>query len=419
MCFFVWHLSLGQSLEKNTPPPNPQIPFKASVIPDRIILSFGDQVDSQRNIKWRTSLASDKQALELAVQTGKSDFHRSRLKFSAQTALQVTLQSDSSLVHEVSLIDLEKNKIYSYRVGGGDYWSPWFDFDTQEPEDSFQFIFLGDAQNDLVPLWSRVVAKAFETAPKAKFALHVGDLINHSQNDYEWAEWFHAASPYIQRIPQLIVPGNHEYIKDENEKKIGITPYWDAHFKFPANGPINLKNRSYFYDYGNSRFIMLDSNEKLEEQADWLENILASNTQKWVIVMFHHPVISGATGRVNDGVLKIWKPILDKYKVDLVLQGHDHVYARGNEVISGLDQWNEYSGTVYVVAVAGRKMYPLGDHPWMLQKFEGVQTFQTVTVFSDMLKFETYMSNGELLDAFEIIKEENSKNTINELILGN
>ncbi|MCH7411493.1 metallophosphoesterase family protein [Belliella sp. DSM 111904] len=402
--FMSFNMTFGQSIEKNTPPDNTQIPYKSTMTPDRVVLTFGSDAEKDRTVTWRTQPLSDLQYLELAEQDGSFDFYKDSKRLEASKQLFVSLQQDSSYFHTVKLIALEPGKVYSYRVGGGAYWSPWYDFKIEKPKKSFKFIYLGDAQNDLYTLWSRVVHQAYEKASDAAMILHVGDLINHSQNDYEWAEWFDAASPMIHRIPQVIVPGNHEYIKDENEQKVALTPLWNAHFNFPTNGPKSNPNQAYFLDYDHCRLIMLNSNEAIEEQANWLENILKSNKKKWLIVMFHHPVISGASGRINEGVMKTWKPLLDQYGVDLVLQGHDHVYGRGNQVNSGLNLWDENSGTVYVVSVAGRKMYPLESHPWMDRKAENLQTFQVINVEEDKIYYEAFKTNGELFDAFEISK---------------
>ncbi|MCH7398037.1 metallophosphoesterase family protein [Belliella sp. DSM 107340] len=410
---FFYSLSFSQSLEKNTPTENPQIPFKASAIPDRLIMGFGENPYSERVFTWRTITAEATQELQIAQNDGSVDFYKDPDIFNAKSVLFVSLQKDSARYHSVKIENLIPNSSYSYRVGSGDNWSSWIDFDTNILEESFKFIYLGDAQSDLYSLWSRVVQSASKKAPDAKFVMHVGDLINHSQNDYEWAEWFWAGSSMINSVPQIIVPGNHEYVKNEKGEKIGISPLWNPHFNFPQNGPKELANTAYSVDYGNCRFIMLNSNEQIENQVSWLEGKLKDNPHTWTVVMFHHPVISAAEGRINEGVLRNWKPLLDKYKVDLVLQGHDHVYARGNKVDSELNEWDEASGTVYVVSVAGRKMYPISNHPWMQKKAQNLQTFQVISVETNKIVFESFKTDGSLFDKFEIKK---TSSGINELI---
>ena len=67
----------------------------------------------------------------------------------------------------------------------------------------------------------------------------------------------------------------------------------------------------------------------IEEQAEWLESVLKDNPNKWTIATYHHPIFSASRGRDNVELRSLWKPLFDKYKVDLALQGHDHTYTRG------------------------------------------------------------------------------------------
>ena len=58
-----------------------------------------------------------------------------------------------------------------------------------------------------------------------------------------------------------------------------------------------------------------------------------------------------------------WLPLFEKYDVDLVVQGHDHAYGRGNlnaneqGLPEGADAATSHTGPVYLVSVAGPKMY--------------------------------------------------------------
>lgn len=70
-----------------------------------------------------------------------------------------------------------------------------------------------------------------------------------------------------------------------------------------------------------------------KSQQKWLEDILKTNSNKWTVVVFHYPVFSAKSSQENLNVRRRFKPLFDKYKVDLVFQGHDHTYARGMEKI--------------------------------------------------------------------------------------
>mgnify|MGYP006228081305 FL=1 len=172
------------------------------------------------------------------------------------------------------------------------------------------------------------------------------------------------------------------------------------------------------------RFIFLNSNERIKDQAKWLEQLLASNTNKWVVASFHHPIFSASTGRDNTQLRKQWKPIFDKYKVDLVLQGHDHTYTRGRtqpyeqNLLSGQNV-KDATGTVYVVSVSGAKMYkvkPGWEQYEALRDRVGVnkQLFQVITIDNNKLSYKSYTATGELFDAFDIVKNNDGVNTFVE-----
>ena len=91
-------------------------------------------------------------------------------------------------------------------------------------------------------------------------------------------------------------------------------------------------------------------------QTAWLEGLLKDNPNKWTVVTFHHPVYSTTGTRNNPNVRGQWGPLFEKYGVDLVLQGHDHSYGRGN-VATARKSSTVHNGTVYVVSVSGGKMY--------------------------------------------------------------
>ena len=145
----------------------------------------------------------------------------------------------------------------------------------------------------------------------------------------------------------------------------------------------------------------MNSNEKLEQQVEWLDVVLSKNKQRWVICNFHHPIFSTAKDRDSANLRNLWKPILDKYRVDLVLQGHDHSYGRtgldtpiatpntiGN-VPTGVNQVDMFTGTVYVVSVSGPKMYNLSPSPIMQRVAEDTQLYQIIHIDGDQLHYES------------------------------
>ena len=105
----------------------------------------------------------------------------------------------------------------------------------------------------------------------------------------------------------------------------------------------------------------------------------------------------------------ILKPIYDKYRVDLVLTGHDHSYGRSN-VVAGENRRD--GGTVYVVSVSGPKMYQVTPAEWMQRKAEDTQLYQIIRFEGDRLMYESRTARGTLYDAFELRKRRNAANTL-------
>ncbi len=262
-------------------------------------------------------------------------------------------------------------------------------------------------------MWSRAIRGAYQDASHAKFTIHAGDLINHANNDYEWGEWFAAGSFIHATIPAIAVPGNHEYERTADGQK-QISSLWKPQFNFPENGPLGLEDQVYYVDYQGVRIIALNSNERIDEQAIWLEEVLKSTQQPWKIVTFHHPVYSAARNRNNDVILKHWKPLFDKYNVDLALQGHDHTYARGSNIEEGINKQDE-TGTVYVVSVSGPKMYPITANRWMKRAAENTQVYQVIEIDGSVLRYKARLVTGEVYDAFELHKQKNRTTKLIEI----
>jgi hypothetical protein len=108
----------------------------------------------------------------------------------------------------------------------------------------------------------------------------------------------------------------------------------------------------------------------------------------------------------------MWQPIFDKYRVDMVLTGHDHTYGRSN-VASGTS--GQIGGTVYVVSVSGPKMYNLERAPWMQRAAEDTQLFQIIRIDGDQLRYESRTPRGLLYDAFTLTKVPGAPNKIENL----
>jgi predicted phosphodiesterase len=94
--------------------------------------------------------------------------------------------------------------------------------------------------------------------------------------------------------------------------------------------PFNMNGRNYYtFKKGDVRFFALDSNYMDSEQLDWLKKQLQASSERWKICFFHHPLYSDAKYHGPDLDLRAQLvPLFEKYEVNVVFSGHDHVYER-------------------------------------------------------------------------------------------
>ena len=161
----------------------------------------------------------------------------------------------------------------------------------------------------------------------------------------------------------------------------------------------------YTFTYGNVGVVALDANDVSYEipanlgytggrQTTWLRRTLAGLRKApevdFVVVFFHHCAYSTSAHASDGGVRAQWVPLFDEYQVDLVVNGHNHVYERtdalrggrvGRAVPVGGSTDPTRDGTVYVTAGGGgRDLYgfPAGapeSYEGHVRGAESVDTF--------------------------------------------
>ena len=210
-----------------------------------------------------------------------------------------------------------------------------------------------------------------------------------------------------------------------------LSRHWRSHFTLPQGqgAPAGLEETCFYIDYQGARIISLDSNRLQAEQVPWLRSVLSDNPNAWTIVTFHHPMFSPAKNRDNPALRALWKPVFDEYKVDLVLSGHDHTYARTGDmsgrpvavgvtnVPSGYNQaYDPAIGTVYVVSVSGPKMYSASNASFAARVGEDLQLYQIVTVDGDQLRYTARTAANRPYDAFTLEKRGGRPNLLHEQV---
>lgn len=389
---------------------------KASRNPDRIVLTWAGDPTTTQAVTWRTDTSVTEPVAEIALAEGSPRFVENAWRVAGESqpfeaSAAAYNPAEAVHFHTVFFEDLTPDTLYAYRVGDGEaVWSEWFHFRTaKEGEAPFTFAYVGDAQNGLLSHWSRLIRAAYARDPQIDFIIHAGDLVNTAHMDLEWAQWFHALGWIHGQVRAVPVPGNHEYGNYDGNRRLSVQ--WQPQFALPVVESFDpsIQETAYVIDYQGARLIGLNSLNRVEEQTPWLEQQLAENPHPWTIVTFHYPIFASAVNRDNLRLRAAWKPLFDKYAVDLVLQGHDHTYARGQ--VAAPEGESDEVTTVYVNSVSGSKMYTVKPDRWegyaddgvtMTRLGENTQLFQWIRVDGRALHYEARTATGALYDAFQL-----------------
>jgi 3D (Asp-Asp-Asp) domain-containing protein len=173
------------------------------------------------------------------------------------------------------------------------------------------------------------------------------------------------------------------------------------------------------FDYRNTHFVILPEDSAMPD-PNWLDNDLGSaraNAQiKWIVVVFHEPIYTSKSDHPPDenGIKDTVLPLIDKYHVDLVLQGHNHNYQRtfpmaADQVTERAPDSNYVSpkGTMYmVIGTGGQDNYSLGNQAGYVQEqFTNDHGFVDFHVTDNQIIGTYYSDNGDTVrDTFSISK---------------
>ncbi|OHD07811.1 MAG: hydrolase [Sphingopyxis sp. RIFCSPHIGHO2_12_FULL_65_19] len=396
------------------------LPYAPKNLPDRIVLTPGADPAREMAIAFRTDTAQAVAEAQLALSVDGPTLEE-KAKLVTGTSMPVASSYGPALYHQVRFTGLTPDTVYAYRVKGAAGWSEWYQFRTAAAEAKpFRFLYLGDVQNGILTYASRVIRQAFHAHGDIRLTVHAGDLVGQRDDldhDDEWGEWNQAGGYNYAIVPQVPATGNHEYVdvvQPDGSEAYRLGPYWPAQFALPTNGADAAKATTYYTDYQGVRFIVLDGTSAInlgtmKAQTDWLDATLASSKANWNVVLFHQPVFTCARPNDTKEIKAAWKPVFEKRKVDLVLQGHDHCYSRltgeaGREASAKARADGSVQGPVYLVSVTGSKMYRLNDRAGRQpdKVAEATELYQIVDVEPQRLKFRTYTASGRLYDGFDL-----------------
>lgn len=310
---------------------------------------------------------------------------------------------------------------YAYRVVTTGGSTGWTTFTTARAglDRPWTFLAFGDTQVSNTGVPEDLIDTAVARNPSAPLLLHAGDVVNKPSSITEWRQFMSATYPTRTNRNWLISVGNHEQCVLLKSCRSGDGQAFRSYYSWPRNGYPSQSETWYYTDYQGVRFIVLDTfGGDLSRQSAFLESALKSNRQRWTVVLQHAGPFASRSDRDNSSVRSAFLPLYDKYKVDLVLSGHDHSYDRGYR--------GSKNSTVYASSVSGKKFYTASSKDWTragATRRVGASetaTYQTVTVSKNQLVYQavvgykgkgatTSTKVGQVLDRVTITKSGTSK----------
>jgi hypothetical protein len=236
---------------------------------------------------------------------------------------------------------------------------------------TLRFIVLADSRGSDNGVNSVIVKKILQEikqlSPQPEFAIMPGDLTDGS-NNYSGSI---AQLSYFKKIitqfysVKFFYPGigNHEMKAGENGEKA----FSDTFSEFGANFLDGYNKTSYYFDAGDTRLFMLNSDHPGEmhrimgKQLDWLKSNIDPSKKHNIFLLHEPPYPTGAeAGNSLDKYPAsrdaFWK-VVDSSNGPIVFCGHEHNYSRRlvdksfNEKVGGTDF--EFSKQVFQIITGG------------------------------------------------------------------
>ncbi len=300
-----------------------------------------------------------------------------------------TLASPSAMFHSVHLTGLTPATRYRYavRVGGGPSYRGTFitapDGASREP---FTFVIYGDSRSDGAAHERVVQAIAKESYA---FLVNTGDIVIGGGDDAAWQSFFDIEEPILRDHCLFACVGNHELFDDRHA----------AHFEryFGATEPAGTSAPPLYgsFRWGRTRFFLLNAFEDFGTGPEhtWLESELSrADHEPGVdlrVAVIHHGLYSAGPHGGNKRLLAAHiDDLLVSHHVDLLLEGHDHIYERG-----------EAGGLKYLLTGGGgaplyREIHPVPG----TRKAEATYNYVLATVTDDAISILSKRPDGSIIE---------------------
>lgn len=429
-------------------------------------------------IMWRTDIPSDTYVW----------YGNNPLNLSQNTGI-----SNSATDHEFVISGLNPDTKYYYAVGtsagmistpdSNHFFTTHPEEGTQNPIHVWAIGDFGKGNAGQLSVKNSYVQYREASNKKTDVWLWLGDNAYNDGKDENYQDNVFGYSGFndlFSYIPFYPCPGNHDYNEVWSESVfLGIPytnipledhqgPYYrivDVPENAEAGGSPSQLEVFYSFDYGNVHFLSLNSEvydftetfDGINQMKAWITQDLQQNDKTFTVAYFHQPPYSKGSHDSDDVFELVMKtmreeiiPLLESFDVDLVINGHSHVYERsyminghygnsqdfnpatmiknntdgnflaGNAYLKDTIQTNN-EGTVYVVCgnAGSSETSPELNHPAMIFS-EGNDTAYgsfMLDIYRNRLDGKYLSVDGTIHDEFTILKKNMSVENIPDYTL--
>ena len=426
-------------------------------LPSHIAVTFGEDAATSRNISYFTKYSLTDTDIQIVPYSKNPDFSKgTTVKANIDTNCEIDAEREYYAIdlgfigiithkmqvnrHTIEITGLEEGTKYCYRVGDAErgWWSDIGVIDTADNTNAFSFFHMTDPQSvtekQYAENWAVALDTAFTKHSDADFILNTGDLVDNGNDFVEWKRMFNTAADTLMDTVMMAASGNHEERGDNAQ--VNNFVYSNLPEQDTTTGVY------YSFDYNTAHVAVLNSNDLNDEgglsdaQIQWLTEDMNASEKAWKFVAIHKAPYSNGSHFDDDDVSAIrtqLATLMPELDIDVVFQGHDHVYMRtdvmnNNAVVETETQTLKYNGLEYVSKIspegtiysingtAGSKHYEPKAEEETSGTFPAGETVVSINVPSysyiqidgGNLYFDSYAVNGdgseERIDSFAISK---------------
>lgn len=385
-------------------------------IPTMVSVTMGEDSKTEATINWfsKSTLGGDIEIYKAEKEPRFTGVPTSDAEFSIDTETKTVERSfpgiDLGVIglfnyafnmkqHTVKLSGLEPGSKYYFRVGDAQHgwWSEAGSVKTADGGKNTVFFHMTDPQAQNLKqynrAWKTVLETAFDKYPEAGFIIETGDLVDHGDNNKHWQYMFDSGSKNLMNTFFMPATGNHE------GRGVSATA---NRFVLPNVPQQNTETGVYYsFDYNNVHFAVLNTEDLgadkalSKQQLDWLRADMQKSDADWKFVAFHKAVYSQGSHYSDDDVCALrgqLGSIMPELGIDMVFQGHDHVYMRTGSLISNAVVPENMTNLLHGGNSYKTKVLPVGTS-YVITGCAGVKSY----VQNDVTKTDKYFPRAEKL----------------------